>query len=226
MKRKVNGVVVSDHPARILGEVKDLRGRRFGHLTTLEFDHKDNQGGAIWLCQCDCGRQRLVRGNHLTSGQITTCGRWHNQPTQIIKTKLRRRRKPKFEVPKAKTAAHRQNSAKQQGKSTHPYISWDRRRNCYRISRRIDGRTVYVGSAKTIDKAIQMQKTTPAAHQRNHSVVVAIDPKGIRHEYPSQNAIRRAYHTQAHIFRGQETETHITSKRSPFYGWTFQRASK
>ena len=46
MKRKVNGVVVSDHPARILGEVKDLRGRRFGHLTALEFDHKDNQGRA------------------------------------------------------------------------------------------------------------------------------------------------------------------------------------
>lgn len=47
MKYKENRVTISDKPNRILGEVEDLKGKQFGHLTVTNFDHKDKNGKAI-----------------------------------------------------------------------------------------------------------------------------------------------------------------------------------
>lgn len=79
MTRKVNGVTISTHPKRVLGEVEELKGQIFGHLTVREFDHKDNQGRAMWKCQCDCGKQCIVRANHLKNGDIISCGHVNRQ---------------------------------------------------------------------------------------------------------------------------------------------------
>lgn len=81
MARKVNGVVVSKHPKFILGEVEDIKGQQFGHLTVIEFDHKDNQGRAMWKCQCDCGKTCVVRANHLKDGSVISCGHVNREKT-------------------------------------------------------------------------------------------------------------------------------------------------
>lgn len=52
---------------------KDLTNRRFGRLTVKAFNHFGNNG-AYWLCVCDCGREKVVRGSHLTSGNVKSCG--------------------------------------------------------------------------------------------------------------------------------------------------------
>lgn len=58
---------------RIQTEEK-LIGQRFGRLTVLAYDHRDNQGKTCWLCECDCGNKTVVAGYALTRGQTKSCG--------------------------------------------------------------------------------------------------------------------------------------------------------
>ncbi len=51
----------------------DLVGQRFEMLVVISFSHKDNRSNCFWLCLCDCGSYKTVRGSHLTNGQ-KSCG--------------------------------------------------------------------------------------------------------------------------------------------------------
>lgn len=52
----------------------DLKGRKFGKWVVLERKGSDRLGNAWWLCQCDCGNQKLVRAGSLNFGNTTSCG--------------------------------------------------------------------------------------------------------------------------------------------------------
>lgn len=51
----------------------DLTGQRFGSLTVIERAENRN-GRPYWLCKCDCGTIKEVRGQHLRYGKIVSCG--------------------------------------------------------------------------------------------------------------------------------------------------------
>lgn len=57
---------------------QDLSGRRYGRWTVLHENGKRRYGKHtieyIWLCKCDCGTERNVRGCGLRSGKSTSCG--------------------------------------------------------------------------------------------------------------------------------------------------------
>jgi hypothetical protein len=50
----------------------DLSGKRFGRLTVL---HQDGHMGrdVAWMCVCDCGQTKRLRGNHLKRGAVVSC---------------------------------------------------------------------------------------------------------------------------------------------------------
>lgn len=52
----------------------DLVGRKFGKLTVVKFDHKDNSRSNCWECICDCGNTIVARGVFLKNGITTSCG--------------------------------------------------------------------------------------------------------------------------------------------------------
>ena len=53
----------------------NLIGQRFGKLLVIKYSgENDESGHALWICKCDCGRVKKIRGNHLVSGQVKTCG--------------------------------------------------------------------------------------------------------------------------------------------------------
>ena len=52
------------------GIAQNLAGKRFGHLTAIERAESDKQGNARWVCNCDCGKQAIVRASFLKKGQI------------------------------------------------------------------------------------------------------------------------------------------------------------
>lgn len=64
--------------ARQLGKPRssrvDLLGRRYGRWTVLRFDAPDPRGHLKWICQCECGETRSVRGSRLQDGQSQSCG--------------------------------------------------------------------------------------------------------------------------------------------------------
>lgn len=54
--------------------VKDLAGKKFGSLVVIEQNGRSKGGSVMWLCDCDCGVRKTVRGSHLIRGSITSCG--------------------------------------------------------------------------------------------------------------------------------------------------------
>lgn len=53
----------------------DLVGQRFSFLTVLEYAGatQDTGGCALWLCVCDCGRRKIIRGTDLRRGRAKSC---------------------------------------------------------------------------------------------------------------------------------------------------------
>lgn len=64
----------SDHTPK--GNVNDLTGQKFHHLTVTERAGSDHRGEAKWACLCDCGNPTVlyVLGGNLRSGHTRSCG--------------------------------------------------------------------------------------------------------------------------------------------------------
>lgn len=57
-----------------MGKYKDLTGQVFGE-GRLKVLHKAPSGRRVqWVCQCECGNICVVRGDHLKSGVVKSCG--------------------------------------------------------------------------------------------------------------------------------------------------------
>lgn len=53
-------------------------GQRFARLTIVAA--APSRGGRThWRCRCDCGREVVVRGANLSSGNTRSCGCWHRE---------------------------------------------------------------------------------------------------------------------------------------------------
>lgn len=55
----------------------DLTGQRFGRLLVLKKGKMASNGQTTWICKCDCGTIKQIRGVHLKSGKIISCGCYH-----------------------------------------------------------------------------------------------------------------------------------------------------
>jgi hypothetical protein len=49
-----------------------LKGQRFNRLVVIEEDRSKKNGS--WICQCDCGKFKSVKADHLISRQTESCG--------------------------------------------------------------------------------------------------------------------------------------------------------
>lgn len=55
-------------------KVLDLKGHKFGRLTVLERAGSTKHGAAKWLCKCECGNEKVVNGEELRKGNVSSCG--------------------------------------------------------------------------------------------------------------------------------------------------------
>ena len=53
---------------------KDRTGHRHGRLLVKECVGKDHRGKYLWLCSCDCGTDKIVVSDNLSSGKSNSCG--------------------------------------------------------------------------------------------------------------------------------------------------------
>lgn len=58
------------------GNVINLIGKKFGHLTVISRQGSDKRGEALWECECDCDAHNhlIVLGSNLRTGHTTSCG--------------------------------------------------------------------------------------------------------------------------------------------------------
>lgn len=71
-----------------MGKVKNEIGNTYGYLTVIERSENDKDGHARWLCKCKCGKEVIVLGKHLRSGNTKSCGCY--QKEQAIKSNMNR----------------------------------------------------------------------------------------------------------------------------------------
>lgn len=72
-KEKASEMMKKIQPLGVKSQEKDLTGKKFGLLTVIKFIHIKNQK-RYWLCQCDCGNEKIVSTNDLTSHHTNSCG--------------------------------------------------------------------------------------------------------------------------------------------------------
>ena len=52
---------------------EDLTGKKFGKWFVVERD-RDKKNGTYWICECECGTIKSVKGSHLKDGFSLSCG--------------------------------------------------------------------------------------------------------------------------------------------------------
>lgn len=55
-------------------EFKDLTGQKFGKLKVIGFAGMDKHHNKSWLCECECGNQKVVRQGSLVNEITSSCG--------------------------------------------------------------------------------------------------------------------------------------------------------
>lgn len=53
---------------------KDRAGDKHGRLTVISHAGKDRRNKHLWLCLCDCGNEKVVVSDNLSSGKSNSCG--------------------------------------------------------------------------------------------------------------------------------------------------------
>lgn len=56
-----------------LNRYEDITGRRFGNLFVIKKVGRSKRG-VLWLCKCDCGKEKIACGQDLRSGKTKSCG--------------------------------------------------------------------------------------------------------------------------------------------------------
>ena len=51
----------------------DLTGQKFGKLVVLRAGSRASNGAIKWVCKCDCGKIKEIRGDRLKSGEAKSC---------------------------------------------------------------------------------------------------------------------------------------------------------
>jgi len=57
-----------------MSQIQDLTGQRFGRLTVTGRARNAKSGKVMWLCRCDCGKEKAVCAQALKKGVTKSCG--------------------------------------------------------------------------------------------------------------------------------------------------------
>lgn len=52
----------------------DIVGKSFGRLTVISQHGKDSKHKTMWLCVCECGVTKVIRGQSIVDGVVVSCG--------------------------------------------------------------------------------------------------------------------------------------------------------
>jgi hypothetical protein len=71
----------------------EMLGQRFGRLEVIEEWPEREHAMVVWVCVCDCGELRIVRGSNLRQGKQVSCGCYEREAaSQRLSERHQRRR--------------------------------------------------------------------------------------------------------------------------------------
>lgn len=75
---------------RKVDAIEDTQGKRFGRWQVLAFSHwqlrKDGRRSDHWLCRCDCGTEKTVKGTSMRVGTSVSCGCFNREMSTLKNT--------------------------------------------------------------------------------------------------------------------------------------------
>ena len=57
-----------------MGRFLDRTGLKYGRLAVVKHSGKDKRNKHLWLCKCDCGNEKIVVSDNISSGKSNSCG--------------------------------------------------------------------------------------------------------------------------------------------------------
>ena len=66
----------------------DLTNKKFTRLTVIKYVGKDKNKQRLWLCKCDCGKEKIVPTKYLRSGDTKSCGCLRSERSREFYSKL------------------------------------------------------------------------------------------------------------------------------------------
>lgn len=145
-------------------EPMDLTGERFGKLLVLRRDpgRKDN-GNYFWICECDCGNRKSIRGTSLTKENGTrSCGCDQRKVASETgrKTVAENARK-QIE----RNMSYRTNfqvieneSLPKNNTSGHKGVWWDKNREMWQAYIQVHGKRKYLGRYHKYEDAVKARE--------------------------------------------------------------------
>lgn len=76
----------TDDPIAGMKKRSDLIGKKFGRLTVVDFSHTNKHKQSMWKCKCECGKEIIATGIHLSNGHTKSCGCLKKDVLQSRKT--------------------------------------------------------------------------------------------------------------------------------------------
>ena len=67
--------------------MSNLVGQKFGRLTVIKRVENDKYNHIMYLCQCECGKTKIIRGSHLKTGETKSCGCYNVE--KIVKRSIK-----------------------------------------------------------------------------------------------------------------------------------------
>ena len=130
----------------------DLIGQRFGNLTVLR-PAEAAGGKTAWVCQCDCGRETVIRTNHLRSGGNRSCG---------CSGGSRNARKSLTYVDGTCVEMLRFRKVQKNNTSGVCGVTWSLRGRVWRATICFKGKSYYLGGYQKFEDAVKARKQAEA----------------------------------------------------------------
>lgn len=54
--------------------MNNLIGQKFNELIPIKYVGRNKWGNALWLCRCDCGKEKIILGSDIKRGRSKNCG--------------------------------------------------------------------------------------------------------------------------------------------------------
>lgn len=147
-----------------MAELLDLTGNRYGKLIVLRRDggRKDN-GNYFWICECDCGNRKSIRGTSLTKENGTrSCG---CDQRKVASETGRRTVAENARKQIERNMSYRTNfqviensSLPKNNTSGHKGVWWDKNREMWQAYIQVQGKKKHLGRFHKYEDAVKARE--------------------------------------------------------------------
>ncbi|GFN32544.1 HNH endonuclease [Paenibacillus xylaniclasticus] len=137
------------------GRYKDLTDQTFGHLKVIgKSDIKTNDYRVRWMCECTCGKRKIVSTSQLTLKRIRSCGCLKKETSKIGMGVIKQSAVEGVLTTNLKRKKNRNNSSGYKGVTK----CRDKKGNViYRAVLTIKGKRIYLGDRATAEEAYKLR---------------------------------------------------------------------